>query len=653
MVDQTENRSFIGSFFSFLSKSLKYSLLFLGSIFALLIIISVILIRQAVDGSIDSKIPKNSYLFLDLNKKVIEMGNSSPLNFLSGKLPLSLPKILQAIDTAAQDEDIKGIVAYVDAPQMDLAILQEIRAAIERYKNKTDKITIVYANSYASPFTGNGTGVYYLASAFDEVWMQPIGNVATIGMSIETPFVREALDKWNIKPEVFRRKEYKTYMNTFTEKDYTPEHRETTVTLLNGIESQIIDGIAKSREMTPDEVRDLFKNSPLEDKEALKEGFVDRLGYREEVKAYLLSLETETDKNDEEDDDDEIESVKKNEEEVTFLTVGEYLLKKKASKKLDLLSGNLPGSCLIQKGKEGIKPVLLGTIIMDGAIVSDIPDSASPLNDENVGGNYYADVIHEAGKDKNYDAYLIRINSPGGDAVASETIRHALEKLKEKTGKPIYVSMGGVSASGGYWIASMADKIVANPGTITGSIGVILGKFNLKDFLKELGVNMSEISNFENANENSMTQPLSEHTRENKNKSIDFIYKEFTERVAKGRKLSLDHVEEIAQGKPWLGTDALKFGLVDHLGGYHATVDLILKDLKKDPDSPVILEILPKPKHFLDALSMLLDFDVAGIMKTLVEQLTFLKHILSHLGIETSSQMSGVQLKDNSPRIIH
>lgn len=653
MVDQRENRSFIRRFFSFFSKSLKYSLLFLGSIFTLLIILAVIFIKQAVDGSIDSKIPKNSYLFLDLNKKVVEAGNSSPLSFLSEKLPLHLPKILQAIDTAAQDEDISGIVAYVDAPRMDLAILQEIRAAIERYKEKTDKITIVYANSYVSPFTGNGTGIYYLASAFDEVWMQPIGNVATIGMSIETPFVREALDKWNIKPEVFRRKEYKTYMNTFTEKDYTPEHRETTVMLLNGIESQIIEGIAKSREMTTDEVHDLFKNSPLEDKVALKEGFVDRLGYRDELKSYLLNLEIEKAKKDEEDDEDEVDNEKKSEEDVTFLGVGEYLLKKKASKKIDLFHAGLPGNCLIHKGKEGLKPVSIGTIILDGAIVSDIPDSASPINDENVGGNYYANVIQEAGKDKNYDAYLIRINSPGGDAVASETIRHALEKLKEKTGKQIYVSMGGLSASGGYWIASTADRIVANPGTITGSIGVIMGKFNFKDFLKEFGVNMSEISNFPNADENSMTQPLSEHARENKNKSIDHIYKEFIERVAKGRKLSLDHVEEIAQGKPWLGKDALKFGLVDHLGGYHETVDLILKDLKKDPNSPVILHILPKPKHFLDALVMFLDSNIIERMKTVLGQLEFLKQISDHLGIEIPSQTSGVQLKDASPRMIH
>ena len=493
----------------------------------------------------------NIILTVDLTQGLAEGPHQDRLlRLLLGSEP-SLRDVLDGIETASSDPRVKVLLARVGDDELGLAKIQELRDAIAAFRAK-GKFALAFADSFGE--FGPGTRPYYLATAFDEIWLQPMGNVGLTGLYAEVPFFKGTLDLLGIVPEFDHREEFKTAMNSLTETKMTPPHREEVDALLASIGGQIIHGIAESRKLPEAEVREAIDRGPLLADEARQAKLVDRLGYRDEVLAQARAHA-------------------RSGAELTGLTT--YLDRAGRPHREGSTIALIYGSGLIQRAAS----------------------SANPLTESNVmAATEITRAFRAAVRDPAVRAILFRIDSPGGSVVASESIWREVVFARER-GKPVVVSMGDVAGSGGYYVAAAADKIVAEPSTLTGSIGVLAGKLVVSDLFRKLGMSTDSAQVGANAAMYSSTSEFSTRAHSRLEAFLDETYKGFKDHVASGRHMTQEEVEEVARGRVWSGEDAKARGLVDELGGSAVALRLAKEAAKLAPDAAVKLTAFPREKE--------------------------------------------------------
>jgi protease-4 len=528
-------------------------------LFALLLLVSVAaaaLLRFRLRAEIPS-VPARTVLRLDLDRQVPEAAPEGPFGVLRSGRPLTLREISETLERAGEDHRVAGLVAKVGAAQIGLARTQEIRDAVKAFRSKR-KFAVAFSESFGEFTPGNGA--YYLATAFDEIWLQPSGDVGLTGLVLEAPFVRGALDKLGVIPESAQRFEYKNAANTFTEEKFTPAHREADQRLLDSVWGQMVRGIGEGRKLGAGEVRAIVDRGPLLGSEAVEAKLVDRLGYWDEVADAAKA---------------------KAGPGAEFLPLSKYRdAGESAPGPAEHTFALIYGLGSVARGRSGHNPVL---------------DSWT------MGSETVASAFRKAAKDDSVEAILFRVDSPGGSYVASDTIRHEVARAR-KAGKPVVVSMGDVAASGGYFVSMDADRIVAQPATLTGSIGVFAGKFVTAGLWEKLGITFDQVDTGANANFWNASKPYSAAEWGRLDAWLDRIYDDFTSKVATGRKLPKELVLALARGRVWTGEDAKERGLVDELGGLAKAVHVARKLAKIPAAESVRLVEFPARKSPFEAL---------------------------------------------------
>ncbi len=482
-------------------------------------------------------------------------------------------EIVHALEIAAKDPRVSGFVARIEDPSYSLAQFQEMRDAISHFR-AGGKFAWVFAESFGG--LGQGMGEYYLASVFDVIWMQPVGSVSVGGISSEVPFLRGLMDKLGVRAEFGHKGRYKAAPETFTRHSMTDEQRANLKSIVGDLYSQMTEGIASTRGMPVEKLKRLVDRSPLSDKAALEEKLVDRLGYSDVM----------------------VEEAKKEIGEAgEFIDIGRYAF----SSRTENLKSGMPG--FVQnyfrkkhvstetKGRPKIALIYGSGTIMSGSgrveAMNGIFAGTSVMSARKI-----QSAFDMALEDEQVAAIVFRIDSPGGAPSASETIRRAVIKAKEK-GKPVVVSMGGMAASGGYWVATHADKIVAEPGTLTGSIGVFGGKIVLAGLWDKLGVSWDGVTFGKSAGMWSANRPFTQEEAARFDTVLDDLYKSFRERVAEGRKMTEAQVMAAAEGRVFTGRQAKEQGLVDLLGGLDLAIEEAQKLAAVTPDQNPVVERFP------------------------------------------------------------
>jgi len=459
-----------------------------------------------------------------------------------------LREIIGGIDHAATDSRIKGLVLKLDA-SAGLAQTQELRAAIKRFR-AGGKFVYAFADDYGESASGNGQ--YYLAAACDQIWLQPMGEVMLTDVMFEAPFLKDAFAKIDVDPEFVKRAEYKTAPETYTERGFTGPAREMMEGLANDLTLQLVTDIAASRNISSDDVRALLARGPLTTDEAVQAKLVDHAGYADEV---VAAAKKAADSN------------------VRTIALPDYYSQAVSD------SGKNANIALIYE---------VGEIDRVGG-----PIDAAAADRGLDNGNAVIQGFTKAIANPAIKAIVFRVDSPGGSVTGSESLRRLVIRAKQ-AGKKVVVSMGSVAASGGYWISADADKIVAEPATLTGSIGVFSGKFVVGKGLGDLGITTDRTTAGPFAAMDSPFTPFTPQQTERLNATIDTVYNAFVARVAEGRNLPPGTVANVAQGRVWSGQQAKQLGLVDSLGGLAEAIDVARNAAGIPADQPTVVRIYPE-----------------------------------------------------------
>jgi protease-4 len=470
-------------------------------------------------------------LELDLTEGIIETRPSGPVTAIVNRNRASLPDILDGLRRARDDHRVAVLVARLGGKSIGLAAVQELRQAITELA-AAGKTTVAWAESFGEFSASNVQ--YYLATAFEKIWLQPSGDLGLTGIAIERVFFRGVLDKLGADFQVAKRHEYKSAAEQFTDTAFSPAAREETQRLTESVTEQLVQAIAERRGLSQANVSELINAGPFLAARAQAENLVDQLGYRDEVYA---------------------EARKQAGPEAVVLYLSRYQRGKVLAELAKKAITNPPVT-----PEPGVAMIYASGPIRRGR------SSRGLISGSSMGSDTIAGAIRAAARDEQAKAIVLRVNSPGGSYVASDTIWREVVRARAG-GKPVVVSMGDVAASGGYFIAMAADEIVAQPGTITGSIGVLTGKPVLGDALGRAGVTSDLISHGAHAAMFSQLHPFSEDEWALVNEWLDHIYADFTGKVATGRGMTQEQVHQVAKGRVWTGADAVANGLVDELGG--------------------------------------------------------------------------------------
>jgi protease-4 len=484
------------------------------------------------------RIASNSVLVMDVSGDIEEQRPVDWLGALSGsRIPVQHDYV-DSVDAAAGDPHIRGLVVRIGPLETGWAKLEELHTHIENFR-RSGKPSICYLG-----YDGIGNPEYYLATACQQVWLVPTAPLAIRGMMAEATFLRGTFDKLKIVPDFYHIAEYKTASNELTEKQFTPAHREEVTSILNDVYNRYVSEAASSRGMSSNQFDGLLRQGPFLAREAADKKLVDRLAYWDQVQDYFGSF------------------------------TGGW-------KPLDL--GRYAATVRNGSGPE------IAVIYATGLIISGDSEGASTM-----GGDSVAADLRRARNNSDIRAIVVRVDSGGGSALASEVIRRELDLAHNV--KPVVVSMSDVAASGGYWLAMSSDKIVAEPNTLTASIGVLGGKFNIAGLYSLLGLSTDYVATSGNATLESAQQSFTPEQRVYFQKSLQETYQNFIQGVANGRHLSVDAVDRIGKGRVWTGQQAKSLGLVDELGGLDRAV-AIAKDLAHiSASSSVHLVRLPEEK---------------------------------------------------------
>ena len=503
------------------------------------------------------EVPDRTVLRLDLDRPLVEHLPESPFAFLSlGDRGVSLRDVVTAIERAATDDRVLGLVARVGSSGMGLATVQEVREALKVFR-EAGKPTFVHAESFGEFSAGNGA--YYLAAGFENIYLQPSGNVGLTGLLAQSLFLKGALEKLDIVARLDHREEYKGIKDIFTEDRFTAPQREAVTRVLESLSDQMIQGIGAGRGLSATTIRSLMQRAPLSAPEALQAKLVDELLYRDQVEARIK---------------DQVGT------DAEVLSLGTYLSRLNATAGDQVTVALIYGIGQIQRGRSDYSP-FTESLSMGSATV--------------------ARAFRAAVEDEQVQAILFRVDSPGGSYVASDTMWREVVRAREH-GKPVIVSMGNVAGSGGYFVAAPADKIVAQPATITGSIGVAAGKMVTRGLWQKLGVTWDGVSVNSNATFWSDVEDYGPEQWRRLEHLLDLIYDDFVAKVAAGRKLSKEAVLTVAKGRIWTGADAKERGLVDELGGYATALRMIRQVANIPVESGIALKVFPARKSRLRML---------------------------------------------------
>ena len=523
-------------------------------IMLLILVAAVVLIVIAIRGD---GIGANTVLELDLRNGMDD--KAAPGLLALGAQKLSIMDVVLTLDSASRDGRVKGVLVRAGSGGLSLPKGEELRDALKRFQ-RTGKFVIAHSQTFYS----SGLGDYTAVSAADQIWMQPVSTFFATGASTTTLFFKGLFDKVEAVPQFVQRYEYKNATNIFTESDFTPAHREATMRVLQSWYDSATAEEAADRHLDRNALMAVLDQSPSMVEVAKQKGLITNIGYEDEARDAARA---------------------KAGAGARFVDFERY---NRVKRDRDLASGASTIAFIHAAGD-----------IVEGKSNSPVSEAAT-----NIAGDTYAEAIDAAAQDRDVKAILLRIDSPGGSAIASDQILHALKKARAR-GKPIVVSMGSVAASGGYFIAMAADRIVAEPGTLTGSIGVLWGKVALGKSAQLIGINARELGVGKNANFDSAVAPWDSTQLGVVNQQADAVYADFTQKVAEGRKMPIDKVQQVARGRVWTGADAKERGLVDELGGFWTAVDDAKRLIGVAPQNNVRFKTFPEQRGLFGSLETL------------------------------------------------
>lgn len=582
-------KSFWGSFFGTLVGVV------VTTVFIFLLIIGIAVSSVSQMSSKKEKtisVKHNSILRMELSQDIPERSSDNPFaNFSFGgdleKTPMGLNDILSNIEKAKSDKNIKGIYLDIASIPAGIATLEEIRNALLDFKT-SKKFIVAYSEGYSQ-------GSYYLATVADKIYLNPEGSLDFKGLSRQIMFYKNMLSKLEVEMQIFRHGKFKSATEPFFLDKMSSENREQTTTYISSIWNFILEGISKQRDLSVAELNRYADNMLITDAEsALQYKLVDQVVYKDEMLEILKDL-----------------SGAKTAEKINYVEMGKY---RHAPKKHESES----------KSK-------IAVVYASGSIEPGDGD------EQTIGSEGISKAIREARLDSNVKAIVLRVNSPGGSALASDVIWR--EMVLAKKVKPVVVSMGDVAASGGYYIACAADAIVAHPNTITGSIGVF-GVFpNMKNlFENKFGITVDTVNTNKHSDILSPFRPVAKEESEVIQKWIENVYADFIAKVGKGRNMEVAAVDSIGQGRVWSGIDAKRIGLVDEFGGIKDAIALAAK--KAEMEKYSILELPKQKEPFEDLLTTIFDEEAMvqkGLKKelgTTYENYQRLKNAMKYKGVQ-------------------
>jgi protease-4 len=509
-------------------------------------------------GESEFEVKENSILKLDLNRPIVENASTEddnpfatiPNPFFESTEKIGLIQILSALERARIDNNVKGIYLDVSFPMAGYAKLTEIRNALEKFK-RSGKFIYAYANSYSEKG-------YYIASVADEAYLNPSGLLDFNGISVQYMFYKKAFDKLEIEPLVFRVGQYKSAVEPFIRENMSPENKMQTQSFISSINREVFSKISLSKKIPASKLNQiadsLLAMNPVN---AEKLGMI-KLGYWDQFESLLKSAVKIKAKN-----------------ELTFIKLADYL-----------------------KAKNPIKAVegtdKIGVLVAEGEIVG------SKGGDENIGSDDFVKELRKLRDNKSVKAIVLRIDSPGGSSLASDEMWREIELAKKV--KPIVASMSDYAASGGYYMAMGTNTIVAQPTTVTGSIGIFAQWLNIDRFLSnKIGITQDYVNTHANSNFMNSLGELTEFQKSVIQNMVNQGYETFTSKAASGRKMSIEKLKSLAGGRVWTGIQAKEIGLVDELGGLDVAIEIAAKKVKLKPGAYKVV-VYPKAKSFLDQL---------------------------------------------------
>lgn len=556
----------------------------------------------------EKTLPKKMILNFEFHGPIVENSNDNPFEYLGLGYVLSIRTVLESLDRAANDDRIEGIVFRTLDPDLTISQAEEIRNAVARFR-QTGKFAYFYTDSFGDG--GWGTTPYFLASAFDQVWMQPSGTLGIVGIAEELPFLKKIMDLVGVKAQYGQRKEYKSAPNMYLHESMPPAQVEMEKSLFDENYSAILKAISKDRGIDIEKLKVLIDEAPLNAPKALEEQFVHKLGYWDEFKTM----------------------VKEKNADIEWIKFADYV------KSLKPPSDSKQKIAMIY----GIGDIMRGRTPPFGLMPGGI-----------VGGETVAKAIRQAVKDDEVIAIILRMDSPGGSYPASDMVWREVIRAKESK-KPIIVSIGSVAASGGYFMAMAADRILANETSITGSIGVFSGKFQLEELWNSIGVKWDVVKRGENADMWSQNKPFSEASFKRLNDELDFIYKDFTQKVSDSRQIPPAKLDDVCKGRVWTGTQALQNGLIDQIGGYWDALRAAKKAAGIPADKILKVEIFPKAKSLAERVVQYLE-DIEdmtqtskGLTSIAKAGMSYFSPVLEAIDLKNQKSMAKLYYEKNKP----
>jgi len=490
-------------------------------------------------------------LELEVSGELVEfMPRYGLLQRLMVKMPSSFPDLIFALKEAETDVNIKGCLVKIRDNSLGWGRGSELKEAIEHFRS--------FGKKAVAFLEATGNLEYYVATGCDEIIISPSQSLNLVGLMSEVLYFKGLLDKLEIKPELIHAGKYKSAVEPYTRDSMSREHREAVNAILDDILSELIASVCKNRGLNPEQVKELIDRAPHLPEEAFEEGLVDGIAYSDQV-------------------DDQIEKM-----------LGEPI-RRISAEQYNRLMG------VRRRGLYAFKRMPRLALIYASGVIQETDEREYQELEEDVTPERMIDALRRIRENPFIKAAVLRVDSPGGSAVASDLIWREMNLLGKA--KPLIVSMGDVAASGGYYISMPGEKILAEPCTLTGSIGVIAGKLNLHGLYSKFGLKKEQIKRGQNADLYSDYTDLSGTRGEKMEKEVAHFYEKFVEKAADARKMKWDELNHCAQGRVWTGKAALGLGLIDELGGLRRAIDLAKQAIGLRPEERTLLEIHPRPKR--------------------------------------------------------